>query len=173
MAEPVLGPAKRPDPWADLCCPVAGAFGQRYHWSLMEVEYATDLAFRSSGFLQPLYEQLIRQTVLTVKAEQIATFLGRRITPQLEQEVGSFYATRPWGTCVRHRFGKLSIKMPAPANRPGYDKSGIVLRIETTAADVSVFRHHRQSLPRRRPGWNTVTGRRSWNWPRSARPSTA
>jgi len=131
------------DGYADLCCPVAGVFGQRYHWSLMEVEYATDLAFRSSGFLQPVYEQLIRQTVLTVKAEQIATFLGRRITSQLEQEVGSFYATRPWGTCVRHRFGKLSIKM--------YDKGGIMLRIETTADDVSAFRHHRQVEHRNGP----------------------
>jgi len=134
---------QRPDPWAELCCPVAGVFGQRYHWSLMEVEYATDLAFRSSGFLRTVYEQLIRQTVLTVKAEQIATFLGRRITPQLEQEVGSFYATRPWGTCVRHRFGKISIKM--------YDKGGIVLRIETTADDVSAFKHHRQVEHRNGP----------------------
>jgi hypothetical protein len=123
------------DSYADLCCPAAGVFDQHYHWSLMELEYATDLAFRSSDFLRPVYDQLIRQTVLTVKAEQIASFLGRRITPQLGQEIGSFYATRPWGTCVRHRFGKLSIKM--------YDKSGIVLRIETTAADVSAFKHHR------------------------------
>ncbi len=124
------------DRYADLCCPVTGVFGQRYHWSLMEVEYATDLAFRSSGFLRPVYEQLVRQTVLTVKAEQIASFLGRRITPQLAQEIGSFYATRPWGTCVKHRFGKISIKM--------YDKGGIVLRIETTANDVSAFKHHRR-----------------------------
>jgi hypothetical protein len=131
------------DSYAAQCCPVADGFGQTYHWSLMEVEYATDLAFRSSGFLRPVYEQLIRQTVLTVKAEQIATFLGRRITPQLAQEVGSFYADRPWGTCVKHRFGKLSIKM--------YDKGGIVLRIETTANDVSAFKHHRQVEHRNGP----------------------
>jgi hypothetical protein len=131
------------DEYAALCCPVADVFNQTYHWSLMEVEYATDLAFRSSGFLKPVYEQLVRQTVLTVKAEQIATFLGRRITPQLAQEVGSFYATRPWGTCVKHRFGKISIKM--------YDKGGIVLRIETTANDVSFFKHHRQVEHRNGP----------------------
>jgi hypothetical protein len=131
------------DEYAALCCPVADVFNQTYHWSLMEVEYATDLAFRSSGFLQPVYEQLIRQTVLTVKAEQIATFLGRRITPQLAQEVGTFHATRPWGTCVKHRFGQASIKM--------YDKAGIVLRIETTANDVSFFKHHRQVEHRNGP----------------------
>ncbi len=55
----------------------------------MQVEYATDLAFRSTTTLSPLYEQLIRETVLSVKAEQIATFLGRQITPLLAQEIGS------------------------------------------------------------------------------------
>jgi hypothetical protein len=32
--------------YATLCCPVLDAFGQTYHWSLMRVEYATDLVFR-------------------------------------------------------------------------------------------------------------------------------
>ena len=131
------------DDYAALCCPVAGVFGQTYHWSLMEVEYATDLAFRSCGYLKALYEQLVRQSVLTVKAEQIATFLGRRITPHLAQEVGSSFSARPLGTCVKHRFGKASIKM--------YDKAGIVLRIETTANDVSFFKHHRQVEHRNGP----------------------
>ena len=124
------------DRYAERCCPVLDIFGQDYHWSLMQVEYATDLAFRSVGTLGPLYEQLVRESVLSVKAEQIATFLGRRITPQLAQEIGSRFSTRIEGTCVKHRFGKCSIKM--------YDKSGIVLRIETTANDVSFFKHHRK-----------------------------
>jgi hypothetical protein len=124
------------DRYAKRCCPVLDVFGQDYHWSLMQVEYATDLAFRSIATLGPLYEQLIRESVLSVKAEQIATFLGRRITPQLAQEIGSQFSTRIEGTCVKHRFGKCSIKM--------YDKSGIVLRIETTANDVSFFKHHRK-----------------------------
>jgi hypothetical protein len=124
------------DRYAELCCPVSAAFDQRYHWSLMEVEYATDLAFRCRDGLAPLYEQLIRRSVLEVKAEQVASFLGHRITPQLDQEVGSRFATRIEGTCVKHRLGKASIKM--------YDKAGIVLRIETTANDVAFFKHHRK-----------------------------
>jgi hypothetical protein len=124
------------DRYAAQCCPVSDAFGQSYHWSLMQVEYATDLALRSTNTLSPLYEQLIRETVLSVKAEQIATFLGRQITPLLAQEIGSQFSTRIEGTCVKHRFGKCSIKM--------YDKCGIVLRIETTANDVSFFKHHRK-----------------------------
>ena len=74
--------------------------------------------------------------MLKVKAEQVATFLGRQITPLLAQEIGSQFSSRIEGTCIKHRFGKCSIKM--------YDKHGIVLRIETTTNDVSFFKHHRK-----------------------------
>jgi len=124
------------DRYAGQCCPVSDVFGQSYHWSLMQVEYATDLAFRSTASLGPLYQQLVRESVISVKADQVASFLGRKITPQLAQEIGSQFSTRIEGTCVKHRFGKASIKM--------YDKAGIVLRIETTANDVSFFKHHRK-----------------------------
>jgi hypothetical protein len=107
------------DRYAALCCPVLDVFGQSYHWSLMQVEYATDMVFRSATTLGPLYEQLTRESVLSVKAEQIASFLGRQITPQLAQEIGSRFSTRIEGTCIKHRFGSSSIKM--------YDKFGCVL----------------------------------------------
>lgn len=71
------------DRYARQCCPVEKAFGQRYHWSLMQTEYSTDLVFRSQEALAPLYEQLSREAVLAVKAEQVAMFLGKKITPQL------------------------------------------------------------------------------------------
>src|ERR1700730_17697427 len=74
--------------------------------------------------LKPLYEQLSRQAILTVKAEHVATFLGHKITPQLAQEIASQFTTRIEGTCVKHRFGRSSIKI--------YDKFALVLRIETT-----------------------------------------
>jgi hypothetical protein len=131
------------DRYATLCCPVLDVFGQSYHWSLMQVEYATDLVFRSATTLKPLYEQLARESVLSVKAEQIATFLGRQITPQLAQEVGSQFSTRIEGTCIKHRYGSSSIKM--------YDKFGSVLRIETTTNDVSFFKHHRKVEHRQGP----------------------
>jgi hypothetical protein len=131
------------DRYAALCGPVSAVFGQSYHWSLMQVEYATDLVFRSTATLGPLYEQLVRQSVLNVKAEQVASFLGRQITPLLAQEIGSQFSTRIEGTCIKHRFGKCSIKM--------YDKHGIVLRIETTTNDVSFFKHHRKVEHRQGP----------------------
>ena len=74
--------------------------------------------------------------MLSVKAEQIATCLGRQIAPQLAQELGSQFSTRIEGTCIKHRFGSASIKM--------YDKFGQILRIETTTNDVSFFKHHRK-----------------------------
>ena len=131
------------DRYADQCCPVCDVFGQSYHWSLMQVEYATDLAFRSTTTLGSLYEHLVRETVLNVKAEHVAKFLGRQITPLLAQEIGSQFSTRIEGTCVKHYFGKSSIKM--------YDKCGIVLRIETTTNNVSSFKHHRKVEHRNGP----------------------
>jgi len=131
------------DRYAQQCCPVVDVFAQSYHWSFMQVEYATDLVFRSPTILKPLYQQLSRQAILTVKAEHVATFLGHRITAQLTQEIGSQFATRIEGTCVRHRFGKSSIKI--------YDKFGLVLRLETTTNDVSAFKHYRKVEHRQGP----------------------
>jgi hypothetical protein len=124
------------DRYARQCCPVQQTFGQRYHWSLMQVEYSTDLVFRSPETLAPLYEQLSRQAVLAVKADQVASFLGKKITPQLAQEVGSRFSTRIEGTCIKHRLAKAQVKM--------HDKFARVLRIETTINDVSFFKHHRK-----------------------------
>jgi hypothetical protein len=131
------------DRFAKLCCPVLKTFDQRYHWSLMQVEYATDLVFRSAETLKPLYEQLSRQAVLSVKAEQVASFLGKKITPLLAQEIGSRFETRIEGTCIKHRLGKAQVKM--------YDKFSLVLRIETTVNDVSFFKHHRKVEHRQGP----------------------
>ncbi len=127
---------RRLDRYASRLCPVREVFRQDYHWSLMQVEYSTDLIFRSEAILAPLYEQLSREAVLAVKADQVASFLGKKIHPRLTQEIGSRFATRIEGTCIKHRFGKTGVKM--------YDKFGRVLRLETTTNDVSFFKHHRK-----------------------------
>jgi len=131
------------DRYAVQCCPVLDVFPHAYHWSLMQVEYSTDLVFRSQATLKPLYEQLARQAVLSVKAEHVATFLGRKITPQLAQEIGSQFTTRIEGTCIKHRYATATIKM--------YDKFALVLRLETTSNDVSAFKHHRTVEHRKGP----------------------
>ena len=124
------------DRYARMCCPVQEAFQQQYHWSLMQTEYATDLVFRSDAVLHSLYEDISRQAVIAVKAEQVSSFLGKKITPQLAQEIGSRLSTRIEGTCIKHSMGSASVKI--------YDKFKRVLRIETTTNDVSFFKHHRK-----------------------------
>jgi hypothetical protein len=124
------------DRYATVCCPVLDVFGQTYHWSLMQVECSTDLAFRSEAIMNPLYEAISREAILSVKVEQVMSFLGKKMTAQLAQELDSRLSTRIEGTCIKHRLGKNSVKM--------YDKFGRVLRIETTTNDVSFFKHHRK-----------------------------
>jgi hypothetical protein len=131
------------DRYAVLCCPVEQTFKERYHWSVMQAEYATDLIFRSGETLAPLYQQLARQAVLSVKAEEVASFLGKKITPLLAQEIGSRFSTRIEGTCIKHRLGKAGVKM--------YDKLGRILRIETTVNDLAFFKHHRKVEHRKGP----------------------
>jgi len=116
-------------------CPVASEFAAGYHWSLMQLEYATDLVFRSRKALQPLYEHLVRMAVHAVRAEQVATFLGKKLDPRYLGEVGNDFNTRIQGTRIRHQMGRVALKM--------YDKLGHVLRIETVVNDVSFFKYHR------------------------------
>ena len=117
-------------------CPITNDLGAEYHWSLMQVEYATDVVFRSEEDLRPVYDSLVRTAIHAVKADNIATFLGRKISPLYQGEVGSNFSTRIEGTRIRHSMGPVSIKM--------YDKFGSVLRIETVANDVGFFKHHRE-----------------------------
>lgn len=121
---------------AGTFCAAAGEFAAGYHWSLMQVEYATDIVFRDPGDLAPLYETLVRTAVHAVKADQVATFLGRKLDPRYEGEVGNHFHTRIQGTRIKHYMGRAALKM--------YDKFGQVLRLETTANDVSFFKHHRR-----------------------------
>ena len=96
---------RRLDRYAKWLCPVLDVFAQTYHWSLRQVEYSTDLMFRSEHILVPLYDQLSRQAVLAADAERVAGFLGKKITPQLAQEIGSRLSTRIEGRCIKHYMG--------------------------------------------------------------------
>jgi hypothetical protein len=123
------------DRYATLCCPPVTTLDQRYHWSLMQVEYSTDLIFRRQADLEPLYDTISRTAIHAVKADNVATFLGRKLHGNFQDELGNDFHTRIEGTRIKHHMGPASIKM--------YDKFGLVLRIETTINDVSFFKHHR------------------------------
>ena len=117
-------------------CPVIRHFSSNYHWSIMQLEYATDIIFKQKKDLEHLYETLTRTAVHTVKVEHIATFLGRKLNGNYQGEMGNDYSIRIEGTRIRHQMGPVAIKM--------YDKLGLVLRIETTTNDVTFFKHHRR-----------------------------
>ena len=127
---------QRLDVYAQWLCPVLDVFGKSYHWSIRQIEYSTDLMFKSADILTPLYDSLSRQSVLAADAPRVASFLGKKITPALAQEIGSRFSTRIEGRCIKHSMGAASVKV--------YDKFSRVLRIETTVNDVSFFKHHRK-----------------------------
>lgn len=125
-------------------CPILPHFKTGYHWSLMQVEYATDIVFGGRKDLGPVYEELVRTAIHTVKPEHVATFLGRNLDERFEGELGNDFHTRIEGTRIKHHMGRNSIKM--------YDKLGRVLRIETTSNDVTFFKHYRR-VDHRDGGW--------------------
>lgn len=127
---------KKLDHFAQLYCPVVSHLNLVYSWSLMQVEYATDLVFKKQQSLQAFYPHLLETLIQAVKPVDIATFLGRKLHGNYQDEMGNNFQARIEGTRIRHRMGPVSIKM--------YDKFGIVLRIETTVSNVSFFQQRRQ-----------------------------
>jgi len=124
------------DEFADRYCPVLQQFELSYHWSLDQVEFATDIVFQRQSDLQPIYDRLSRAAIYTVKPENIATFLGRKLNGNYQDEMGNRFNTRIEGTRIKHTMGPVSIKM--------YDKFRLILRIETTVVNVSFFKHYRE-----------------------------
>jgi hypothetical protein len=123
------------DRFAAVFCPAARAFRCRYQWTLMQVEYATDIVFKRREDLVDLYQGIIQTAVHAAKVDDVAGFLGRKLTANYRGEIGTDLKTRMYGTRLKHYMGRASIKI--------YDKFGCVLRIETTANDVSFFKHYR------------------------------
>ena len=138
-------------------CPVIRYFASGYHWSLMQVEYATDVVFRRQADFQPLYAAITHTAIHAIKPEHIVTFLGRKLTATYQGEIGNDFHTRIEGTCIKHHMGPVAIKL--------YDKFGLIGRVECTANDVTFF-----STTAR---WNIATGPRNSSSLPCASPSTA
>jgi hypothetical protein len=127
---------KRLNQFARLYCPAIRHFPVEYHWSIMQAEYATDIVFFRQDDLQDIYGTLTKTAIHAVKCDNIATFLGRKLNGNYQDEMGNDFHTRIEGTRIKHHMGSASIKM--------YDKFGLILRIETTTSDVSFFKHYRE-----------------------------
>jgi len=108
----------------------------RYHWSIWQAEYATDLVFRNQSTLQAFYPLLLETLISAVKPADIATFLGRKLHGNYQGELGNRFNKRWLGSRVKHQMGPVSIKL--------YDKFNLILRIETTVNNVAFFKQYRQ-----------------------------
>lgn len=124
------------DQFAQTYCPVHRSFGVAYHWSVDQCEYATDIVFRRQNDLAAIYGNLTRTAIHTVKPDNIATFLGRKLNAQYEGEMGNRFNIRIEGARIKHTMGPVSLKL--------YDKFGLILRIETTVNDLTFFKHYRE-----------------------------
>ena len=119
------------DEFADRYCPVIRQFGLSYHWSLDQVEFATDIVFARQADWQAIYDRLTRAAIHTVKPDNIATFLGRKLNGNYQDEMGNRFHTRIEGTRIQHTMGPVTIQM--------YDQFRLILRIQTTVDHVSTL----------------------------------
>ena len=123
-----------------VCCPVASQFANGYHWCLTQVEYAQDLVFKDQATVDRLFEELARQALLSIKAEDVARFLGKRLPMGHDTQVTSHLGRRHRGLRLKHSFGPASVKL--------YNRPGGILRLEMTTYNVSFFKHYRQVVHR-------------------------
>jgi len=111
--------------------------GQGYYWVLDQAEYSTDVLFRSRQDLADLYPRLLEYACLHFSAQDILTFLGRRLHPRFDGEVLTDCKKDRWpGARVKHRVKNNWLKM--------YDKFGQVLRIETVINNPREFKVRRR-----------------------------
>jgi hypothetical protein len=117
--------------------------GQGYYWVIDQAEYSTDVLFKGQPALADLYPRLLDHACLNFSAQDILTFLGRRLHPRFDGEVLTDCKKDRWpGARVKHRVKNNWLKM--------YDKFGQVLRIETVINNPREFKVRRRVLRRGR-----------------------
>ena len=124
--------------------------GYRYYWATYQAEYATDVLFTSRGALRELYVRLLRHATLCLRAEDVLTFLGRKLHGGFAGEILNDWKRRWPGARVKHWMKGNWIKM--------YDKHGCVLRVETVINDPYEFKVRRRAgrRGRRTLGWHPL-----------------
>jgi hypothetical protein len=128
------------DQWVEKYVPIlkslSKVWAMKYHWSIKQVEYSTDIIFRSEERLNILYQQLLNYSIHTVNPEDIMSFLGKRFSGKQSGRIQSSSKRTYMGFRIKHQCGFLSVKM--------YNKAGNVLRIELTVNDVTQLRVYRK-----------------------------
>jgi hypothetical protein len=108
-----------------------------YYWSADDTEWATDIMFKSVKSLDELYPSLLHHAMRVSNSPSVMRYYGRRqLGGVYPDEIISDYRRRYEGIRVKHWKNRNSIKM--------YNKSGSILRVETTISNTrefKVFRH--------------------------------
>ncbi len=110
-------------------------YGLDYYWVTDQAEYATDILFKDRASLKDLYQKLLWHATVCFSAEDVMTFLGRKLHGNFRGEALNDFKTRWPGARIKHRMKANWIKM--------YDKHGCVLRIETVINHPYEFRIRR------------------------------
>jgi hypothetical protein len=115
-----------------------------YYWVIDQAEYSTDVLFRTPQALADLYPRLLDHATLQFSAEDLLTFLGRRLHPRFDGEVLTICKKdRRRGARVKHRVKNNWLKM--------YDKFGQILRIETVINQPREFKVRRRCTRQGQP----------------------
>ena len=111
-----------------------------YYWVTAQSEYSTDILFKTPQDLCELYPQLLSHSTLCFGAREVMNFLGRKLHGKFEGEIvsdlSSLVCRRTGGSRIKHRVKENWLKM--------YDKSGLVLRVETVINNPEEFRVRKQ-----------------------------
>lgn len=127
-------------------CPALGQvlpLRPEYYWSADETEWATDIMFKSREMLDSLYPSLLHHAMRVCDSPSVMRYMGRRdisragrIKGRAPREVMTDCRRFYEGVRVKHWVNMNSVKL--------YNKSGSILRIETTinkTREFKVFRH--------------------------------
>lgn len=122
--------------------------GLQYNWVVDQAEFATDILFQDQASLQTLYARLLDHALLHFGAQEILTFLGKKLRGNFQGEVKTeCFKKRCPGARIKHRVSGNWLKM--------YDKFGQILRVEVVINRPYLFRVLR---------WGTRQGRRTLGW---------
>lgn len=128
------------DSWVEQYVPIMKKLSKvweiKYNWSIKQVEYSTDIIFKSEERLNVVFEQLLNNLNNTVLPENVMSFLGKKLRGNQAGKIQSNCRKTYNGFRIKHQSGGLGIKM--------YNKAGNVLRIEVMINKVSEFKVMRE-----------------------------
>lgn len=127
-----------------------------YYWVLDQAEFSTDVLFKSRSSLSNLYQRMVEHARVSISADDVFRFLGRKPSGHFQGEVNTHIDRRVEGVRVVHRLKSNKLKM--------YDKGGLILRIETTINNPREFRVRRRRAGSRKLTWQELPKGVAWMW---------